>query len=89
MVMHLNKEEATKDLVKGLVRESGMTDLDQLVDCLRKEPYELKNDEILKAFNDLAEEGELEVSRFYLNAEGQPKMVLSDEEPFTFLDDGC
>lgn len=76
-----------RDLVLGLIRGSGVTDLDELVDCLESEPYQLSKKDILAALNSLAVDWEIEIESFNFSKDGKIQVRLSDEKPTILLED--
>lgn len=82
--LHPNEE-----LTLGLIRESGVTDIDDLADTLQSEPYNLKRKEVLNALNRLADNFEIEIESFSFGKDGKIRVQLSDEEPIILLDDDC
>jgi len=60
-----------KGLVFRLMSGSGVLNLNQLVDTLASEPYELSNDQILVALNSLVSEGKLRIAKVFFGFDGQ------------------
>ena len=84
MADHLKKLTGTKDLTLGLIRKNNIRNLNQLVDCLRNEPYEIKDKEILDALNSLVKDKELEIESFFFGFDGMLEVNLSDKGGLVF-----